>query len=370
MVSFSTSEYRCDALLLTEHGITPLELSGLTQDTLISHARSFHQAVDTANDPNAGMADRATAQAKLHEILQWLWDTSAGPVLNALGYDSRPAPGKEWPRVWWATGGMLGLLPIHAAGYHTDPADQAARAVMDRVISSWTPTIRALRYARQHTPAPDTKDSALIVAMPVTPGVPGRLHYVPDEAAMLLARLDHPVLLAEPGTPDEWATASIGTPTKMNVLARLASCPIVHFACHGASHPANPSQSRLLLYDHESDPLTVASLAPIKLDRARLAYLSACRTAITTTVELLDEAIHLASAFQLAGFPCVIGTLWEINDALAVQVAEAFYTALSASEGGIDTSRAAHALHQAVLAVRASRPAAPSLWAAYQHAGG
>ena len=249
VVSFSTSEYRCDALLLTEHGITSLELPDLTQDTLVSHAISFHQALDTANDPDADIADRATAQAKLRETLQWLWDSSAGPVLNALGYGSQPAPGKEWPRVWWATGGMLGLLPIHAAGYHTDPPDQAPRAVMGRIVSSWTPTIRALRYARQRTPARDTESSALIVALPVTPGIPGRLHHVPDEAAMLLAHLDHPVLLAELGNPDEWATASIGMPTKANVLAQLAGCPIVHFACHGASHPADPSQSRLLLYD-------------------------------------------------------------------------------------------------------------------------
>ena len=62
--------------------------------------------------------------------------------------------------------------------------------------------------------------------------------------------------------------------------------------------------------------------------------------------------------------------MWEINDAAAIQVAEAFYTALTTSEGCIDTSRAAYALNQAILAMRARHPATPSLWAAYQHAGG
>ena len=115
------------------------------------------------------------------------------------------------------------------------------------------------------------------------------------------------------------------------MLAQLPGCAIAHFACHGASDPADPSQSLLLLHDHDSDPLTVASLAPINLDHAQLAYLSACSTALTGDAELIDEAIHLTTAFQLAGFPHVIGTLWEINDAIAVTIADTFYTALRTS---------------------------------------
>ena len=149
----------------------------------------------------------------------------------------------------------------------------------------------------------------------------------------------------------------------------LGACAIAHFACHGHSHPSDPSQSLLLLHDHDTDPLTVASLAPIRLDHARLAYLSACRTAFSSATELLDEAIHLTAAFQLAGYPHVVGTLWEINDAIAVRVADAFYTTLTTSDNTIDTTGAAMALHHAVRSIRDQLPATPSLWAAYLHAG-
>jgi hypothetical protein len=44
---------------------------------------------------------------------------------------------------------------------------------MDRVVSSYTPTIRALQYARQHLPDPEEPAHALIVAMPTTSGLPG-----------------------------------------------------------------------------------------------------------------------------------------------------------------------------------------------------
>lgn len=135
------------------------------------------------------------------------------------------------------------------------------------------------------------------------------------------------MLLTEP--PADSDTPADQIPTKANVLEHLSGCAIAHFACHGYSDPADPSQSRLLLHDHRHDPLTVAALAPLTLDHVQLAYLSACGTARMTDGSVLDEAIHLASAFQLAGFPHVIGTLWEINDNAAVEIARYFYSSLS-----------------------------------------
>ncbi len=70
-------------------------------------------------------------------------------------------------------------------------------------------------------------------------------------------------------------------------------------------------------------------MAPINLDRVQLAYLSACETASAgLELRLADESIHLASAFLLAGFPNVIATLWQIDDAIAVDVADTFYRGL------------------------------------------
>ena len=372
VVVFNISRHRSDALLLTRDGITSLHLPGLTIETVIDQINAFHQALHTTTDPDARREDRIAAQARLRQILGWLWDNAAEPVLRKLGHTSGPECGQDWPRVWWAPGGLLGLLPVHAAGHHTDPPGPEARTVMDRVISSYTPTIRALRHARQHARAqPATPDRALIIAMPTTPGLPdqGRLPNVPAEAAMVQARLPNPVLLTEPGTPGDLLATEDDAATKANVLARLPACSIAHFACHGASHPTDPSQSRLLLHDHQNDPLNVTGLAPITLDHARLAYLSACSTAVTTTTELLDEAIHLTSAFQLAGFPHVIGTLWEINDAIAVEIADTFYTTLTTGNGTPDTDRAAHALHHAIRTARDHYPLTPSLWAAHLHAG-
>jgi Uncharacterized protein conserved in bacteria len=369
VVVFNISRHRSDALLLTGEGVTSLAMPALDHQVVTARVRAFHQALRTAADGDAALPDRIAAQATLKEVLRWLWDAAAEPVLSALGYDRTPAEGRPWPRVWWAPGGLLGQLPIHAAGHHDDPPGPGRRTVLDRVVSSYTPTVGALRHARQRGTAPPAPQRGLIVAMATTPGLPegGRLPNVEDEVALFQAHFPDLVLLAEP--KDGQPADSGRVPTLGNVLQHLADCTIAHFACHGVSDPIDPSLSRLLLHDHRDAPLTVTALAPVVLDKARLAYLSACSTAVNTDTRLQDEAIHLASAFQLAGFPHVIGTLWPINDAVAVTIADTFYTTLTVGDGVVDTEKAASALHRAIRAARDAYPRTPSLWAAYIHVG-
>ncbi|MGA5872274.1 CHAT domain-containing protein [Streptomyces cinereoruber] len=380
VVSFNVSRHRSDALLLTSDGIESLNLPDLTYDLTIDRIQTFHQALETVTDPSTTPLARKEAQATLRAVLEWLWDAAAEPILNRIGFTSEPSPGQLWPRVWWAPGGLLSLLPMHAAGYHSEPprADleiRERRTVMDRVVSSYTTTIRTLHHARRHhTSAPPTSQS-LIVAMPTTPGIRGRLDHVSEEASILCDLLPKPTLLIEPDAGADRTAASGGPdaqPTKARVLDNLSDCGIVHFACHGAHDPTDPSQSLLLLHDHEHDPLTVASLAEMRMGSAQLAYLSACRTAFMGSTELIDEAIHLTAAFQLAGFSHVIGTLWEINDEIASRMAADFYAELgrvSNWHGGLDTYSAARALHRTVRNVRDRYPKAPYLWAAHLHAG-
>nr|MDT0520536.1 CHAT domain-containing protein [Streptomyces sp. DSM 41633] len=366
---FSVSFHRSDVLLLTRSGIASLELPALTYDAVTDQVNAFQRALPISIAPDVTSEARRAAQATLRGVLEWLWDSAADPVLRALGHHFPHVSSAEWPRVWWVPGGLLGQLPLHAAGHHTDPpGEPGRRTVMDRVISSYTPTIRALRHARQHTPVPTAAvDRALIVAMHTTPGVVGSLRDVPAEVAMLRARLPRSKVLTEPDPGDSGdATAAEDVPTRANVLALLPHYPVAHFACHGRNDPTDPFKSQLLL---QGEPLTVSALAGVNLGQARLAYLSACRTAFTDTRPLIDEAIHLSSAFQLAGYPHVIGTLWEIDSAAAVTIARTFYTALCAADGALATDRAVHALHQAVREIRDRYPRLPSLWAGYLHAG-
>ncbi|MFI6278321.1 CHAT domain-containing protein [Streptomyces sp. NPDC050988] len=379
VVNFNVSHYRSDALLLTSDGIESLNLPDLAYDLVVDRVQIFHQALEAVADPHTTPLARKEAQAALRAVLGWLWDAAVEPVLCRLGFTREPSPGQLWPRVWWAPGGLLSLLPLHAAGHHTEPSQASLgngerRTAMDRIVSSYTTTIRALHHARRHSDSAPSASRSLIVAMPTTPGVQGRLDHVSEEVALLSGLLPNPTLLIEPDIGADGAAVARPEkrPTKARVLEALSDCGIVHFACHGAHNPADPSRSLLLLHDHERNPLTVASLAEIRKGSAELAYLSACRTSFMGSVELIDEAIHLTSAFQLVGFPHVIGTLWEINDEVASRVAADFYAELSIAgngHGGLVMDAAARALHHTMRNVRDRYPKVPYLWAAHVHAG-
>lgn len=84
-----------------------------------------------------------------------------------------------------------------------------------------------------------------------------------------------------------------------------------------------------------------------------LSYLSACTTGSNEGAELVDEGIHLVSAFQLAGFRHVIGTLWEVSDSHCKDVARIVYQTLK-KEGMKDKS-VSRGLHRAIRALRDGR---------------
>ncbi|MEV0033932.1 CHAT domain-containing tetratricopeptide repeat protein [Nocardia sp. NPDC050793] len=362
VVTINVSRYRSDAILLTGHGIHSLELPALTMEAVFEQVRAFHAALADSLEAEFSIAVRRAAEARLHEVLAWLWDVAAEPIMNALDLTSA---GEPLPRLWWALSGLLGLLPMHAAGRHGECDN---RTVLDRVVSSYIPTIRALGYARRMS-KPDTHfDQSLIVAMPSTPGtLDGDLPSALDEAAKIEQLLPLPITLFE---SNESADHQDKTPTVSTVLRHLTDSAYTHFICHGFSSPGDPSQSGLLLHDHQEQLLTVGSLAGTTLAKARLAYLSACDTALNSNLKLLDESIHLAGAFQLAGFPHVIGAFWAISDEYSAAVAESFYRALSTGEAGrLNAEHAARALHRVVRTARDRSPMAASRWAAYLHTG-
>jgi hypothetical protein len=349
VVVVAVSEFGSYALLLTSGGVEAVALAGVTPQTVYDQVVAFLAALGDTASPRA-------AQQRVREVLAWLWDALAGPVLDRLGIDGPPGGGERWPRVWWCTSGLLSFLPVHAAGHHDTRFDPAPATVLDRVISSYTPTIRTLAHAR-HTGLADTgscvslDDGRLVaVAMPHTPeasDLPG----AQTETTALRARF--------PGQVDVLTGPEA---TRQAVLDRLPAARWAHFACHGAPDPADPSASRLLLTDHQARPLTVLDVTRLRLHDAELAFLSACSTA-RPGGRLTDEAIHLASAFQLAGYRHVIATLWPIGDQHAVDITEDIYTTLAT------TGDAAAAVHTAAHESRSRWDRMPSVWASHIHVG-
>jgi CHAT domain len=345
---------RSDALVLTAGSASPylIELPELNEDAAYQHTDAFLAGRDTAlHAPTLG--EHHDGQRILCAVLEWLWDTVAEPVLDALGYTATPVPGTPWPRLWWCPIGIMALLPLHAAGYH-----QAGnhRSVLDRVVSSYTVTVRVLEHARLTPSGPTEAGTPLIVSMPYTPLAPP-LHGVRRETTELRRLL--------PGA----VTITGSDATSETVRTALPTHAVAHFACHGVSDWNTPATSQLLLHDHVHCPLTVAAISRLRLRRAELVFLSACSTT-QSGGQLIDEAIHLSAAFQIAGYRRVIGTLWPVHDHAATRVAIEFYTYLTGDgRHPIHAADAALALHHVVRQLRGEHPERPTRWAAHIHTG-
>ncbi|MCW2914232.1 MAG: hypothetical protein JWN52_2300 [Actinomycetia bacterium] len=309
--------------------IDTLPLTDVTPDTAQAATDRVREALVVLQEPASGLGGRLRAEAEIQAILAWLWTAVAQPVLDRLGTSDDPL------RIWWVPGGPLASLPIHAAG------EAPARA-----CSSYSTTLQALRTDRRA--AVSIPPRVLVVAMPDTPGT-APLPGARAEADLLRERI----------VPLELIGADA---TRASVLAALAECEVAHFACHSALVPEHPGAARLLLHDHQTEPLTLLDVARLHLPDARLAYLSSCATLLSGR-GLADEAVHLAAAFQHAGFPEVVGTLWPMDDEkAALPIARGFYARLS-------VSGAAEALRTATMHLASAYPRNPSFWACHVHVG-
>jgi tetratricopeptide (TPR) repeat protein len=345
---------RCDALVLTNDpgaAVRVVPLPALTENEAVRQADRLLRARLAALDEEGTLRTRAAAHHEILGILGWMWDAITGPVLADLRCTATPS-GEPWPRVWWCPVGILGYLPLHAAGHHEPGDGEQARTVLDRVISSYAPTIRSLGSARDQRPAA-AATATLIVAAPSVPGA-RPLDGVADETELLAGLIPGARIMED---PDPGA-----------VLAVLPTHPVVHFACHGHADWSDPSASMLALPGVHGTSLTAADISALQLNGS-LAYLSACDTSVTSPA-LADEGIHITGAFHLAGYPRVIGTLWPADDDTARDLAVDIYRELT--DGGTtppDARAAAHALHRATCRLRGQRPDKPGLWAAHTHTG-
>jgi len=231
---------------------------------------------------------------------------------------------------------LLGLLPLHAAGRIGQPG------ALDTVVSSFVPSLRVLREARDRPAAQHRK--GLTVALRHTPGQPELPGAASDAAA-----------LSDSALIDEQATSG-------HVLSALKKATWAHFACHAIIDPASQADSGLRLHDRV---LRLREIGGLRLREAELAYLSACSTANHGT-RYADEVLHLGSAFHLAGFRHVIASLWPLDDVAAAEAARSFHRELPATPVA---NNAASVLRNVTLRLRDEHPNRPDVWAPLIHSG-
>ncbi|KAJ5414516.1 hypothetical protein N7509_001143 [Penicillium cosmopolitanum] len=358
IVMVNVTELRSDAIIICSSGISLVPLP--TFSTVQAQGWINQNLTIASSRRETALKNKAYCG-----FLSWLWHHCVKPVLSEISQFSHPSP-ENLPRVWWIGTGLASSFPFHAACETCN--EPTTERTFNRVLSSYTLSIKALLHAREQISIsiPSRKDTSklLMVTMATTPGA-NNLPGVKAEKFAVLEALSDSIQLDVLDQPDS-----------ASVIRRIRGCNIAHFACHGISDPIDPSQSGLILQTATANPmqdvLSVLRLCENHSTCGEIAYLSACSTAESKAERLMDEALHVVSGFQVAGFRHVIGTLWPSDDNVCVEVARSFYTELYRNGALEYTDRTvAMALHKAVLAVSTSVDyrKRPLYWAQYVHYG-
>ena len=312
-------------LVRADGAVQPVELPDLTTEAVARQVRLLQRMTSDGADGNGFDA-----------VARWMWRSAMSEVLREVAGASA---------VTLVPTGLLGLLPLHAAG---EPGPDGWRYALDQAAIRYVPNARALASARQNAEGAS--------AVPVM--------VVADPTGDLRGTLREAVALGEIFAPGDIKELRGQDADRSSVLAAMVGCGTAYFACHGlAAVPPKPAlDSYLLVADGD---ITVRDLLREDLRGMRLGVLSACESARVST-DLPDEVVALPAGLMQAGAGGVVGSLWRVGDQTALHVMRCFAETWYAE--GVPP---VEALRQAQRWARDQMPecADPLEWAAFTFTG-
>lgn len=291
-----------------EHVPLPCLTSKAANDAVAAHLEGYYSFREHVVRGDGSTRDGELAldkwAAELDACTQWLWGAVMGPLLTRVGSE---------PEITLITGGLLGLLPLHAAWRPDESAPCGRHHAVDEVAIGYAPSARALAAAWERAGRAGT-GGVLAVADPRP--LPAGL------APLAPAPLERLVPAAGTGTAPDRAVLVTGERATLDLVrAELPRARVLHFAGHGVTDLACPLESRLLLADGQA--LTVGDLLALRTN-VRLAVLTACEIAMPGT-DLPEEAVGLPAGLLQAGVAGVVATLWAAHHLTTTMVAVEFY---------------------------------------------
>ncbi|KAG1771902.1 CHAT domain-containing protein [Suillus placidus] len=333
------SQYSCSAIIVPTAGDPHrVPLPSITLADLKTLKDRFTRAIR-----HASRMDPAETRTDLIVLLRTVWDEIMLPIVNVL---ENVLKLKRRSRIWLCPTAAFTSIPLHAAHPFQTRADRSKEPCLEDIyICSYTPTLSALIRSRRMMKRRVTPSFVAIGQGQPGAGKGKALSAVDSELELV-----HKLV---PATANH-TTISGDAATRAGALQALEENTWVHLACHGKQDPTQPYHSHFVMRDEH---LTLLDIMGTHIPHAEFAFLSACHTAVGDE-KTPDEVIHLAAGLQFSGFKSVVGTLWEVDDAVAKHVVQAFYTYMFHPKevGVMDPTKAAWALNRATHAVKTIVP--------------
>ncbi|KAJ4146845.1 hypothetical protein LMH87_001404 [Akanthomyces muscarius] len=382
VVALNTSKFGTHAIILNKERIWSVPLPD--PPYIPNFAGALHVGVRVMerivhHKSDDDWSDWVPNNNSLLGLLAILWHHIAEPVTRELGFgqvrgfESELMMGR---RILWLPTGQYSRFPIHAAGLHGGNGKDTlffGRGVLSTYIASF----RQLAFA--HSISTDLPSrlggKGLIISMEPPEGGSDKALYLSN------AGVEVEEVTAEASTMIDWEV--LRRPTHSEALSSASTCSWLHVASHGVSDNSDPAASFLRLGTDEDDAvcavqgsrLTVQQIADVRAHQGILAFLSACSTAENKVALLLDESLSIGYAFQLAGFPHIVGCLWPAYEFICPDFAAFFYRYLvqyGPKQGRPLTSDLiAFCVHYAAMSIMISHDCLkePIFWAGFMHIG-
>lgn len=211
----------------------------------------------------------------------------------------------EWLREWNETrvalvvGGLLSMLPLHAACWREDDKDHYLIETLDIV---YAPSVWVLQRCLSRK-----RDSEVPVMAASTSGKGAPLVFSKWEVQRIRQ-------LLESAKGANTCNAVLDSEaTVAFVLENMPKQAISHFSCHGKWNGDDPLTSSLSFYDADL-PLS-RLLRRVRLENCRLVVLSACESGAGHSYkQVSEEYLGLPAGFIFAGARAVVGSLWSVLD--------------------------------------------------------
>lgn len=138
IVVVNITDIRSDATIVRPSQMTAIRLPDFTA----SEARKWINQDFTSFD---SIEDYGKKTREYQNFLAWIWSKCVKPVAEDLETNHEVGM-QNITRLWWIGVGIASTMPFHAAGDHSKGVGES---IFGRAISSYTPTIKALQYARE-----------------------------------------------------------------------------------------------------------------------------------------------------------------------------------------------------------------------------
>ncbi len=302
LVYLVATEYGGFALIVRGQGEPQeVDLPDLRQQTLVErvegYLRTYEQWLNLGMIPKI----RTAWEDELNALLEWLGEVryaEAVCVAASVTGMTLLVTRAGGSRAVIIPGGLLGILPLHAA--RLPQGDYA----LDRMTFTYAPSAQALYHAR----------------LRLNGG--GEYLLAVDNPRKDLAFTSWEVRAARRSFPERCTHLAGEKATLEAVREALGEASILHFSTHGRAGWGDSQEAGLMLAGNEV--LSLQEVYALRLERAQVAILSACETAVPG-LKALDEALSLPSGWMLAGVPRVIGSLWSVDDLSTALLITRFY---------------------------------------------